>query len=552
MTLEKISKRPISALVPYNFMLGLFCTIFIHRNVLFSPSLPGDSFDARAILVVYEHWYSFLQGKSPLREVPIFFPAESTLGGSEASFAQGLIYSLFRAIQFDVTTSLKASVIFVSLIGLWGTAKLTSKFFTRKSLSIASTLLTATSYQLFVQSGHLQTWMYLNVSWVILAVILLNQKTQIIFAFGLIVVGLPVLALSTWYCVVAIVYFGTLYALFMYIFDPSVFKTCMVSLKGTYQVLLEKKTSSVVIISSSAILTSLFFYIYLPRVNDQSFGKWSEVAFYSPRLSDLINASVGSSGFLSELYARMKLDVFPTFERAMGLTVSTLLLILLAVIFLILKKVTLPNWMKSIYLAAFATLILPLTDERGLSLWYFVNQIPFMNSVRTPARFWTFSSIILTWISIWIIWNGSRLLHKSALPKFAFFGLLSVLIGLQVQSPTANWTEKELLSPYGQQSATLIEQNRCDYFYLSSSPELGLMDSITIQIDAMVIASIQERKTINGYTSAPPPYWPQRPIWGLVGESDLRTWLRIYSGKFPGTLCFVDESGLKILTEKSY
>ncbi len=552
MKLEKISTRPFSPFVPYNFVLGLFCTLLIHRNVLFTSLLPGDSFDARATLVVYEHWYSFLQGKSPLRELPIFFPAESTLGGSEASFAQGLIYSLFRAIQFDMTTSLKASVIFVSLMGLWGTAKLTHKIFARKSLSIAATFLTATSYQLFVQSGHLQTWMYLNVAWVILAVVLLNQKTQITFAFGLIVVGVPVLALSTWYCVVAIVYFGTLYALFMSIFDRSVFKKGMVSFKETYQVLLEKKTSSLVIISSSVILTSLFFYIYLPRVNDQSFGKWSEVAFYSPRLSDLINASIGSSGLSRELYATMKLDVFPTFERAMGLTVSTLLLILLALIFLVLKKVTLPNWMKAIYLTSLATLILPLTDERGLSLWYFVNQIPFMNSVRTPARFWTFSSIILTWTSIWIIWNGSRLLHKSVLPKFAFFGFLSVLIGLQVQSPTANWTQKDLLSPYGQKSYALVEENDCDYFYISSSPELGLMDSITIQIDAMLIASIQERKTINGYTSAPPPYWPQRPIWGLVGESDLKTWLRIYSGKFPGKLCFVNESGIKILTDKPY
>jgi hypothetical protein len=520
--------------------------------LILTKLLPGDAFDARSTLVTYEHWFSFFRGESRLRDYPIFYPATNTLSGSDANFAQGVIYSVFRTINFDLTLSLKATVIFVTLFGLWGTSKLAKNLFTSEPLAIAATFFAATSYQLLVQSGHLQTWMYLNVSWVVFALTLLKQKKQIFFGFGLLVIGIPTLALSTWYCVIAIVYFGFLHSLFMILFDSESFRKFSNEVRQVYSLLLVKRNVMFAMVFSGFLLSCLFFYIYLPKVGNKSFGQWSEVSFYLPRLSDLINASIGSSGFTASLYSKMKLDLFPTSERVMGLTPSVLLLLTIGVMILILRRFKLHTWVKSLFMVSFVTLILPLTDERGLSLWYFVNQIPFMNSIRTPARFWVFSSIIICWISIWIIWNGSRLVHKNLVSKLGFFGLLAALIFVQVQEPIASWTETELLSPYGQISAKLIEQNRCDYFYVSSSPELVLMESITIQIDAMIIASVQERKTINGYTSAPPPYWPQRPIWGLVGESDLKTWLRIYSGKFPGKLCFVDESGLKILTDKSY
>jgi hypothetical protein len=537
---------------PLSFLVALIAVALVHKNMLLSKFLPGDSYDARANLVIYEHWNSFFHGHRSFLDIPVFYPASNMLGGSDANFTQGLIFTIFRSFNFDLTSSLKATVVVVTLLGLWGTSKLAFRLFDSKPLAIIAIFLAATSYQLFVQSNHLQTWMYLNLSWVILSLLMLVKREHVFFAFGVLVIGVPVLALSTWYCVVAIFYFGFTYLVFMMIFDSSSLSKLVIEVKQIFKLLLEKKSKMFIIILIGLVLSFLFLYIYLPKVGNTSFGNWSEVSFYLPRFSDLINASIGSNGIMQDLYSKMKLDIFPTSERAMGLTLSVLLLLTIGGVVLILKKLKLHIWVKSLYAASLVTLILPLTDERGLSFWYFVNQFPFMNSVRTPARFWVFSSIIISWISLWIIWSGFQLAMKSLVSKLSFFGLLTVLVILQVKEPIASWTETELLSPYGQTSAKLIEQNRCDYFYVSSSPELGLMESITIQIDAMIIASVQERKTINGYTSAPPPYWPQRPIWGLVGERDLKTWLRIYSGKFPGKLCFVDENGLKILTDKSH
>jgi hypothetical protein len=526
------------------FCIAIFSTLYIHRNIIFSKAMPGDFFDARATLVWYEHWHSFFKGNVQLRDVSVFFPAKNVLAGSDANLIQGVFYSIFRFLGFQESSSLKMTVITISFIGFLGIARLSFLLFRDWALSVSAILIAVTSYQLIAQAGHLQTWLYLSVAWVIVGLIYLYRDEEGLFATTLIFLGIPILALSTWYCIIALLFLGGLYLIIYGIIEPSLLKTSIFRILRNLKRVGESTRYIVPIFSLSLALMVLFTYIYFQKLNDKHFGTWSEVSFYSPRLFDLVNASVGAQGWQAEIYAFTRLGTNPTFERSMGLSFSVLILLFISSLFLLTNRMQISNTIKALSLTAIAIFVLPLTDDRGQSFWYFINKLPVMNSVRAPGRLWFFASITISWIAIWIIWKATRSEKKSKFSKTIFVSIIAILSFMQLRTPLAAWDESDLLSPFGKQAQQLIIENKCDVFYLGDEPNLGLYESISRQIDGMIIATLNNRKTINGYTSNPPIGWPQRPVWGLVQVEDIRPWINQNSNYFDQKICYLDETGV--------
>ena len=196
------------------FGIAFLFTIYAHSSILFSKAMPGDSFDARATMVWYEHWYSFLRGQVPLRDLRAFFPADNILGGSDSNLAQGVIFSIFRILGIQLSLSFKLTVVVITFIGFLGVSRLSFLVFRDLTLSISAILISLTSYQLIAQSSHVQTWLYMSVAWIMIGLIKLYRGEDIFFAATLIFLGIPILALSTWYCIIALFFLGGLYLIF--------------------------------------------------------------------------------------------------------------------------------------------------------------------------------------------------------------------------------------------------------------------------------------------------------------------------------------------------
>lgn len=63
--------------------------------------LAGDRFDAAIVVSILEHWFNVLKGQSYWSQINYFYPYEKTLGHTDGYFIFGIIYSLFRFLDFD-------------------------------------------------------------------------------------------------------------------------------------------------------------------------------------------------------------------------------------------------------------------------------------------------------------------------------------------------------------------------------------------------------------------------------------------------------------------
>jgi hypothetical protein len=536
----------------FSVISGILATIVIHWNIISTKALPGDTIDARATIVTYEHWFMFFKGESGFREIPVFFPTKNLISSSDAVLSQGTIYSAFRFLGMDQTLGLKATIIFVTLLGFIGVGVLAKMIFKDNQISVGITALTVTSYQVVAQSGHLQTWLYFSLAWILVFLINICRGVNLRLSFGGLLIGMPLLALSTWYTIIGILWFSSLIFLYLFIRDRKVLTDCLAKFKNSGLTFFRAHTKFAILTSGIFSLQTLtFMHIYLGRIGDQEFGGWPTTFFYSPRLFDLFNASFGSTGWEADFYDKAQLSIYPTAERAMGLSIPIIVLIIFGFIHVMRRKQSFTLVEKSIVFSIVTTFVIPLTDERGQSFWYFVSKIPVLNSIRTPARLWTFASILVSWLIVWIIWKGVKKCKSPLVSRLILVIIIGILSVAQIRPPLANWKENDLLSDFGKSSGISILKNDCEIFYLSSREDLGLYGSIVRQIDGMLLAVSSNKKTINGYTSSAPIGWPQRPVWGLVTKEDLMPWINANPAYFLEKTCFIDEDGISIYNSKT-
>jgi hypothetical protein len=523
-----------------NLLIPVLVFAFNYSSLFSRNELLGDRGDARLSIVLYEHWYSFLTGNENLTSTIFFFPASNTLGLTDAYFAQGMVHSLFRFIGFGTIDSWVLTNIVLIFLGILGISRLASRIFQRQSIVFCVTLLASIAYPFVTQLGHLQSIGYLFVFWILDWAYLAHagntgqKKRAKIF----LILGLPILALSSWYpfALLVLVTFLTFFV-FLVGRSAAIWETLMSISKG---IVAATKSSSnrnlptIVVVISSICLWILWLRIYFPVMSALGTKSWGEINFFSPRLGDFINASYGSDGLHKVLYDRLKLSNPPTYERSLGLT-FTLFFFVLFVSYLLIRKSKLISsidqkisW--SILCISIIPILLIIQDEFGRSAWYpFWKIIPGVSSIRAPFRVSIYSSWLLIFLLYYLIRNRKSIVIIS-ITLLLFWDTSRVI-------PT-DWDRALYLPLQTESMVSQIEDNKCDSFY--SRPD-SIGDNTIFQIDNEVIASTFGVPTINGYSGNFAKGWPT----GLDPATDeqIISWFSFNAFKKDARVCIFDQSG---------
>ena len=287
------------------------------------------------------------------------------------------------------------------------------------------------------------------------------------------------------------------------------------------------------------------------------------MVLYSPRWSDIWNATGAGGGIWSGLYARLPELGLANSEQQYGFT-PILFLVFAAVGLWLFRLAVLsgasparkagdrPAVGRGGLLAACLTVIgvlaLILIDERGLSfyriLWF---HVPGLESVRAPFRvmeilypvalFVVMRSFELAWRSNWV----RRVSWRRTVFVVAA-GALALLMVVEMQrTPDDHWTAAELLRP---ELLAQVEPARasCDAVILLD--ENGTDPVWVNPIEAVIFSSISGIPTPQGYSRANPIDYPDPDAAGY-GPGSLVTWMQMHG--FHGRTCTVSGGGVQPL-----
>ena len=528
-----------------SLLFGLFFALFVLRSYFLNGLFPGDSLDARYSIFIYEHWWAFFRGIEGLSEVSYFKPEANWLGASETFFLNGIPYSVARFLGFPLLESwviANFALLFVGAIGLY---LFLGKILDRSSSVMFTCLLVTFSYQLNTQMAHPQTYSFFLAFWVFYFALSLRSSERFRFNFFGLIISCSLLLLGAWYALVVTILISVVLLILTFGLPQNTKSLFALHLTTHLSSIFRHRPKNYLIFIFPLSSLAIFLEIYWGIYKKSSFGQYNEVIFYSPRLFDLLNASLGSFGYSERVYKAINLGTEYTFERTMGFPIMFLCFMLVVVLHSLLGKNIDIKFRVLTALALFLTLT-PIADDRGQSAWYFFWLTPIGDSIRTPARFWVYAQVIWAILIVMLlertikkIWTGRKYL-------LALGVICSIICFDQYRIPLATF-DGQILSPFAQKALTDLKDQNCEYFYLGSEIALGISDSLTRQIDAIALAYALEKETINGYSGQVPDYWPQSGAWGLVDSESVVRYVRSYNGTNGKSICFYSEGGLKII-----
>jgi hypothetical protein len=519
--------------------------LFQIRGYLNNGKLTGDVGDARSTLIAWEHWNQFYLRQENLRDLNIFYPAKNLLGASDPAFFQGILYTFWRWLGATIPTSFQLTIFMMSTLGYLGFALLSKELFKNYSYRIVFLILIIVSYQINTQSGHPQTYVYLMASWLVLANLWLLKGVNFRFSFATILISPPLIAISALY---SMVFLGIIFCLLVVNF-------LIIDKKSTEKTL-KFFQNLVVNIKSDRIFAFLVFlmstysylfaaYIYWPYRNVENFS--NSFAVYSPRLFDLVNQSTLAEGFLARLFEYLRLGTAPTFERAMGFSLVALGFFIFLEILRYRNGIKLSKMRIVISLLFLQLILLPLTDDRGQSVWQLLSSLPITDSVRVPSRIWIYAGFIFSYLIVNSIENLKLLEKQKFKQKYFSICLLFLLVAFEYRQPWAFWTKGDYFNVVNSTESKLIQDLSCESFYIAPPDENNEDEAAQVQIQSMLIATETGIPTINGYTSIPPDGWPSKGNWGRASESDIREWLLLNKVPPSHKSCYLDSGRIEVL-----
>jgi len=529
-----------SLLVP---SLGaLLGTIAISWQTLFKGKLFGDLLDARFTIVVNEHWYKLFTGKHSLTDSGFFYPYPSQIGFSDGFFATGMLSIPFRIYGFNITQSWIYSNILLMFLCLFFATLFLQRLLGNNLLAVIGSVLISSSYPFLAQAGHLQTFGYLLIFPILLLTYecLKSKGSLKVFYFFLLIISLEILSLSSWYAFVFTIFLSAFYYLvFCFI---SGFIQQKDRLYSQFRELLDgiakistKKT--ILLFTGILPLAITWIAVYFRSFGAVSTKEYSEFVFYAPRWGDLFNSSVQSWGLQSLFNKSFHLDASRTFESALGVT--PILLIAICVMLMFSKKWTKTENITSrnLLISGIAVLVIvPLsvvTDEAGHSVWGLIwFTFEPLRRFRAPFRV----AIFLSWMAIVGILYLSKQLGASKVTVIC----LSLLLFFDSWRPMpSSWTKAELLDQQNTRIMREIIDEDCDSFFINPS-ESDVTPWIT-QVDSMIISSLSNIPTINGYSGNWPDGWPVKPYWGRAEVVDIKVWFSSFPKIDDRNFCFIEK-----------
>jgi hypothetical protein len=443
------------------------------------------------------------------------------------------------------------------LLGAIGVALLSKRLLNNPLSQVAFVVLTCASYPVLVQLIHVQLIGFLSVSWIVLGIHDVVSRRNIRRGVAIILLVPPVLALSSWYALLlpGLVLAFLLLALLLVHRWSSVGKaarTIISDIASSIWSPLGAVLMVVFVVGWAAVL-----WVYLPSRNLLPASAWDEVVIFSPRWSDIINASDRGGGIWAGFYNRIFDPTKFHFEQAQGFT-PILLIALLVFGLYQLRTALLDNQppptelgragrpgLIATWITIIGTVTFFIVDERGLGLYrLFWPNVPGFEAIRTPYRVQTILYAMAFYLiirSLELLWLRARQRASVWARRVVLLGAVGLVavIGLEMQRPIeAEWTRSDLL-PKALLAQVAQAQRACDAVMLideepSDPPWIN-------PIDAVIFSMVSGIPTPQGFSRGDPIGNP-----GMVGDgSTLAAWMRQQG--FEGRICRVSSQGVQLV-----
>ena len=388
----------VRALVFVPEFAAVLATVWAFRGVFVGARLPGNIGDARWTIALHEHWYRVWKGQEAIRDLHFYYPLPNTLGTSDAFLVQGQIYSVARMLGLDIVDAWVVAGFVFLLLGALGVAVLSRRVLNTRWLQIAFVLLCVCSYAMQTGFGHVQLFGMLSASWIFVGLHDMISARQVRRGITLLVVVPPVLALSSWYAMLltAVILFFLAITLALVSSIAGIAREVRRVGRMLWRTL--RSVPGILLAGLFVVLWAAVLWVYVPSMGLLPTPLWLDVRIYSPRWSDLWNASEGGGGIWSWLYARLPLQDSVN-DQKYGFTPAVLAGFIAAGTALLRSAVlhrpqpARPHWaigrsgLIAATLTVVAVLALFLMDERGFSFFVFVwRWVPGADSIGSPYR----------------------------------------------------------------------------------------------------------------------------------------------------------------------
>ena len=496
-----------------NISLNILATIYIYQSVLFGKNY-GDASDGTVQMVLHEHWWRWINGKTSFLDTEFFYPFDRAFGYSDVFLIQGPIHVLFRFFGFDMFAAWTITTFIFLLFGNIGWAFLSTRILTNKLLRIlfSLTMVFSSSFVGYFQSApNIVGYAWLSWFAILLNAIYINYHKNnkrfnilVIVFFNLIVIY----AMSCWYgtffLIATLIIF--MFICFLYLLYKGDLKSYLIDISKKIDFKIQFFG-----LPTLALLVALFVYIYIP-VQGDPYRPVSEMLSKSPRLIYLLNgAHVNDGGFLKPIYEFFKFDSQMDMQLGIGfITFSLFIIIIIAYLLKLIKSV---NFMHiSLLLSSIILFSYFAVWPGNFSIHSFLFDIvPGLQSIRVPVRY----VIVLGYVSIFIIFvfidNLMRFKKNRLFSLFCIFLSIITLFD-QFRFPNKGWDKSMVINENLLTQESELKKN-CDYFYYDA-PGGWWYD----QVVAMAFSYSIDLPTTNGNSGAYPPKYP---VKSFVHEGDI-------------------------------
>jgi hypothetical protein len=534
----QLKKKILSLFLP---LFSIFFTLFVFRSI-FDNRLLGDPFDSRLQIILHEHWWRWFNGLVDFRNTEFFYPFDKALGYSDVFLVQGIIYSFFRFVGLNLANSWSITTILLLVIGNLGWFYISKIFFTSKSIQFLAIPIFISSLSFvyyFTYNPNIVGYSFLSWFFLFTKNILsdVNEKTKH-WKISLYIVFLLIYALSCWYGA-----FFVILILFVRLIISLISKET--NLRFLIKSFMQNIKPYLFLFPIKVFFIWLFAYVYIAVANQPS-RPLIELFTNSPRVNLLANGSnIDGTKLNGAIFEYFYSNSFLSFEKEYGIGVglASLILVVFSIVIgmkLNIYSLSFKKWIITI-VAVYVYFIV--WFERFSIHQFFFEYIPGFNSIRNPSRY----VIILGFSFLFLIlYTSDKLLTKFKSKRsrlIVFFCLITLLLDQQRNS-FKGWDPKILVNTdLMSQREEII--SKCDYFYYDV-PGGWWYD----QIEAMTFAIQIGVPTVNGYSGAFPPGYPNEPFNSNAEPYAIFDWIKtINNGTEKG--CFVTgKSTPKVLTSE--
>ncbi|MFH8134991.1 hypothetical protein ABU178_12520 [Pantoea osteomyelitidis] len=499
----------------YVTLVCILTNLFLFHNFFFSGFnlLLGDRFDTLIETNILQHWYNFFTGNSHWSTVGYFYPFKNTLGYNDGYFLYGVIYSIFRFINLDIFISAELVNVFLKVIGYFSFYWLTRNILKFNFLpSICSAVAFTLGNSLIMQMPHVQL---LSIAFSpLLTIFIINYAAAIKYnkvRSAVLNGSATSMLLALW--LFTSFYMAWYFVLFFCIASVVFFMLCISNNRLRRELEFKFSLKSIIFpILTLAVFIIPFLNVYLPKANETGGQSLDAAETYAPHLLNVIDPGATSViyGKLSDYLLNGIRGLDRTGEFSVGLAPISVMLVILATIFLLFKK---KQSIKTVFFLTlcFTTLFLVLLviKEGDFFLWKYVwKYFPGAKGMRVTSRLCLYLIFPVSLISAYLMNLAQKTKYKSLALSFC---VMVVIEQLNVY-PNANFNRKTQLEFVKSLPPPPAE---CKAFYVIGQRQnelpnstINIMNSLyPHNVDAMLISELFHVRTINGFSTFNPPGW---------------------------------------------